>query len=120
MSLGHGDVRSARIAVVSDDLLTGLLDVFAETGWGTMQLPPAEVDEETARLWVGQTAEHAAEFLRNGYTVVLAGETPWAGELERALAGLDAPTLPRVEASAEALRQYAIQPPSTSTFVPET
>jgi uroporphyrinogen-III synthase len=118
--MSHGDVRSTRIAIVPDAVLAGLLDDLEEAGWAVMQLPPAEIDADVARLWVGQTAEQAAEFLRNDYTVVLAGETEWADELDRALADLGAPALTRIEATAEALRQYAIQPPSTSRLTPET
>lgn len=118
--MSHGDVRSARIAVVPDELLPELLDDLEAAEWGTIQLPPAEVGADAARAWIEQTAEHAAEFLRNDYTVVLVGETPWADDLSAALAALGAPDLPRVEATAEALRQYAIQPPSTSRFTPET
>jgi hypothetical protein len=42
--------------------------------------------------------------------VSLAGDGLYGAELEAALGALDVPALP----------QYAIQPPSTSRFVPET
>lgn len=116
----HGDVRSTRIVIVSDEVLTTLLDDLDRSGCGMMQLPPDEIHPETARLWIEQVAEHAAEFLRNGYAVVLLGETPWADELDAALVSLGASPLPRIEASPESVRQYAIQPPSTSRLTPET
>ena len=118
--MSHGDVRSSRIVVVSDEVLTTLLDDLDKSGCGMLQLPPEELPPETARLWIEQVAEHAAEFLRNGYDVVLLGETPWADELDAAVVSLGASPLTRLEASPEALGQYAIQPPSTSRLTPET
>jgi hypothetical protein len=68
-----------------------------------IQLPPAELDSETVRAWLEQVAEHVAEFRRNSYEVVLAGDGLYERELE-----------------ALGLPQYAIQPPSTSRLMPET
>ena len=51
-----------------------------------------------------------AEFVRNGYEVVLVDDGRHGAVLKAALAALD--TAP--------LRQYAIQPPSTSRLTPET
>ena len=118
--MSHGDVRSTRIVVVPDEVLATLLDDLDRTGCGMVQLPPEEVDPETARLWIEQVAEHAAEFLRNDYAVVLLGETAWADDLDAALVSLGASPLPRLEASRESVHQYAIQPPSTSRLTPET
>lgn len=97
------DPRARRVAVVADSLLEPLLDELAAQGYGIIQLPPAGLDHETALAWLEQVAEHVAEFRRNGYEVVLAGDGLYAEEL----AALDLP-------------QYAIQPPSTSRLTPET
>ena len=104
------DPRSRRIAVVADSLLGPLLDELDRDGFGVIQLPPADLDEETVAAWLEQTAEHVAEFRRNEYEVVLADDGLYTAELERALATLGVGPLP----------QYAIQPPSTSRLTPDT
>jgi hypothetical protein len=104
------DPRARRIAVVADSLLEPLLDELEREGFGVIQLPPAGLDAETIGAWLDQTAEHVAEFKRNGYEVVLADDGLYAPELERALATLGVGPLP----------QYAIQPPSTSRLTPDT
>jgi hypothetical protein len=104
------DPRSRRIAVVADSLLEAMLDELGREGFGVIQLPPAGLDPETVNLWLEQTAEHVAEFVRNDYEVVLADDGLHAAQLERAFAALGVPPLP----------QYAIQPPSTSRLTPET
>jgi hypothetical protein len=104
------DPRSRRIAVVADSLLEPLLDELGREGFGVIQLPPPGLDQETVAAWLEQTAEHAAEFLRNGYEVVLADDGLCTAELEQALATLGLSPLP----------QYAIQPPSTSRLTPDT
>jgi hypothetical protein len=118
----RGDARSYRIAVVPDDQLPELLDVLEEQEWGTIQLPPAEVDVATAQLWLEQVAEHVAEFVRNDYAVVLVEGDPRADEFVRALGELGVSPLPTVAGDSVSLReaQYAIQPPSTSRLTPET
>jgi hypothetical protein len=68
-----------------------------------IQLPPSGLDRQAADAWLEQVAEHVAEFRRNDYEVVLAGDGRYAEELE----ALDLP-------------QYAIQPPSTSRLTPDT
>ena len=68
-----------------------------------IQLPPAGLNPETVLAWLEQVAEHVAEFQRNNYEVVLAGDGLYKRELE-----------------ALGLPQYAIQPPSTSRLTPET
>jgi hypothetical protein len=98
------------VAVVADSLLEPLLDELGRDGWGIIQLPPAGLGAETALAWLEQVAEHVAEFRRNDYDVVLADDGHYAAELAAALAALDIRALP----------QYAIQPPSTSMFTPET
>ena len=104
------DPRGRRIAVVADSLLGPLLDELDREGFGVIQLPPAELDRETVAAWLEQTAEHVAEFLRNEYEVVLADDGLYTAELEQALATL----------GVGPLRQYAIQPPSTSRLTPDT
>lgn len=104
------DPRSRRIAVVADSLLEPMLDELSRGGFGVIQLPPAGLDRETVDLWLEQTAEHVAEFLRNDYDVVLADDGLHSAQLERACAALGVDPLP----------QYAIQPPSTSRLTPET
>jgi hypothetical protein len=97
------DPRSRRVAVVADSLLEPLLDELRAQGFGIIQLPPAGLDRETALAWLEPVAEHVAEFRRNDYEVVLAGDGLYADELE--MLGLP---------------QYAIQPPSTSRLIPDT
>jgi hypothetical protein len=116
----RGDVRSFQVAVVADSLLEPLLSMLEEEQWGVIQLPPDNLDAETTAGWLEQVAEHVAEFRRNGYAVVLVDKGRMAEELDAALAELAVPPLPRVTGTREGLRQYAIQPPSTSKFTPET
>jgi hypothetical protein len=104
------DPRSRRIVVVADSLLEPMLDELGREGFGVIQLPPAGLDPETVDLWLEQTAEHVAEFLRNDYEVVLADDGLHTTQLERACSALGVEPLP----------QYAIQPPSTSRLTPET
>jgi hypothetical protein len=104
------DARARRIAVVADSLLEPLLDELRREGFGIVQLPPANLEPETAAAWLEQTAEHVAEFRRNEYEIVLVDDGAYSGELEHALAELGVPPL----------AQYAIQPPSTSRLMPET
>jgi HPt (histidine-containing phosphotransfer) domain-containing protein len=104
------DPRARKIAVVADSLFEQVLDELGRDGFGVIQLPPAGLDPETVAAWLEQTAEHVAEFRRNDYEVVLADDGLFTSELAEALAALGVPALP----------QYAIQPPSTSRFTPET
>jgi hypothetical protein len=65
------DPRGRKIAVVSDAIVNGPgLTVFEREGWGVMQLPPRELDQDASVLWVENLADQVAEFLRHGYTVV--------------------------------------------------
>jgi hypothetical protein len=98
------------VAVVADSLLESVIDELAAAGYGLIQLPPGELDAPTAGAWIEQVAEHVAEFVRNGYEVVLVDDGRHGAVLNAALAALDAAPLP----------QYAIQPPSTSRLTPET
>ena len=104
------DPRSRRVAVVADSLLDALLTELGREGFGIIQLPPADLEPETAAAWLEQTAEHVAEFRRNAYEVVLVDDGAHMETFERALAELGVPPLP----------QYAIQPPSTSRLTPDT
>ena len=99
----NADPRGRRIAVVADSLLEQLMPELQDQGYGIIQLPPAGLSPELVAEWLEQVAEHVQEFVRTGYRVVLADD----GTCGAALAPL-------------ALPQYAIQPPSTSRFVPET
>ena len=105
------DARGRKVAVVADSRLEALLPELVAREYGTIQLPPAGLDDPTRSAWLEQVAEHAAEFLRSGYEVVLAGDGKDEEELAAKLAAL------AVEGP---LPQYAIQPPSTSRFTPET
>lgn len=104
------DPRARRVAVVADSLLATLLPQLHAGGFGTIQLPPADLEPEVTSAWLEQVAEHVAEFVRNDYEVVLAGDGSNEEELRGALGRLGVGPLP----------QYAIQPPSTSKFTPET
>ena len=101
MSAAPPDARGRRVAVVADALLPELLDRLEADGFGVIQLPPAGLDAATRALWLEQVREHVDEFARGGYEVVLADDGGWAAEFPE-------------------LRQYAIQPPSTSRLTPET
>jgi hypothetical protein len=106
----NSDPRGRRIAVVADSLLETLLPQLRDGGFGTIQLPPAGLEPEVTSAWLEQVAEHVAEFVRNDYEVVLAGDGSNEEQLRDALGRLGVGQLP----------QYAIQPPSTSRFTPET
>ena len=97
------DPRGRRIAVVADSLLEQLLPDLQHEGYGIIQLPPTGLPDAVSSEWLEQVAEHVQEFVRTGYEVVLADD------------GSHAPALAKL-----GLPQYAIQPPSTSRFVPET
>ena len=60
-----------------------------------MQLPPAALPPDVAADALAQLAEQVAEYRRNGYEVVLAGDgAPWRAELESALAAVGVEPLP--------------------------
>lgn len=116
----RGDPRSYQVAVVADSLFDDVLPLLESERWGTIQLPPRGLDARTEAEWLEQVAEHVAEFRRNEYAVVLLDDGAWGEKLDGALEQVGAAPLPRADATPEALAQYAIQPPSTSRFVPET
>jgi hypothetical protein len=84
-------------------LLEQLLPELQQQGFGLIQLPPAGLPADVAGERLEHVAEHVQEFVRTGYDLVLADD----GAYGEALVALRLP-------------QYAIQPPSTSRFVPET
>ena len=93
----HGDERSFRVALVADALVNpapGAPDGVAicrDAGWAVMQLPATSYPAGVRASALEQVAEHADEFLRRGYALVLL-TAPADGESEpltRALAVLD-------------------------------
>jgi hypothetical protein len=89
------DARGRKIAVVADSRLDALLPELRAGGFGTIQLPPADLPAEVASDWLEQVAEHVAEFRRNEYEVVLAGDGTNEQELGEKLAELGAAPLPQ-------------------------
>ena len=89
------DPRARKIAVVADDELVALLPELRKARYGLMQLPPASLPPEVAADALAQLAEQVAEYRRNDYEVVLAGDgAPWRAELEAALAAVGVEPLP--------------------------
>ncbi len=88
------DPRSEKVAVVPEADLTDLLPTLRKAGYGLMQLPPADLDPETATEWLSQMAEQVAEYRRNDYEVVLAAPGAWSTHLDVALAQLRLAPLP--------------------------
>jgi hypothetical protein len=88
------DPRARRVAVVADSLFEQLLPELREAGYGVIQLPPAGLPPEVRAEWLEQVAEHVAEFLRNDYEVVLAGDGTNEDELREKLAELGVADLP--------------------------
>ena len=89
------DPRSEKVAVVADDDLVERLPALREAQYGLMQLPPAGLPADAAAAALALLAEQVAEYRRNGYEVVLAGDgAPWRAELESALATVGVEPLP--------------------------
>ena len=89
------DPRARKVAVVADEDLEALLPGLREAAYGVMQLPPASLPPEVAADALAQLAEQVAEYRRNDYEVVLAGDgAPWRAELEAALAAVGVEPLP--------------------------
>ena len=81
------DPRSEKVAVVSEAELVERLPALREAGYGLMQLPAADLSTEIANESLAQLAEQVAEYRRNGYEVVLAGDGGvWRAALVAALA----------------------------------
>jgi hypothetical protein len=89
------DPRGRRIAVVADSRLEALLPELEAGGFGTIQLPPAGLEPDVVSAWLEQVAEHVAEFVRNDYEVVLAGDGRNEEELRAKLSDLGIADLPR-------------------------
>ena len=89
------DPRGRRIAVVADSRLEALLPELQASGYGTIQLPPADLEPDVVSAWLDQVAEHVAEFLRHDYEVVLAGDGATEEELRAKLNELGVADLPR-------------------------
>jgi hypothetical protein len=92
--VSSADPRGRRVAVVADARLVELLPELEAGGWGTIQLPPSGLDAATTSAWLEQVAEHVAEFARNDYEVVLAGDGANEAELNEKLAELGVAPLP--------------------------
>jgi hypothetical protein len=105
------DARGWQVAIVADSLLPDALDVLESEGWGAIQLPPAELETETAQLWLEQVAEHAAEFHRNGYAVVVMSDGLYDRELRDALGAVGIASLPQVEPTRNSLAEHAVPAP---------
>ncbi len=88
------DPREERIALVADSRLGELVLALGANGFGVIQLPPAALDEETAREWLQQTAEQVAEYLRNGYEVCAIRDGIWDEDFAAALASFAVAPLP--------------------------
>ena len=90
------DERGFRVALVADEFVNppadGLdaLAILTDEGWGAMQLPPAWYPEAVAGPLLEQVAEHAEEFARHGYDVVLVGDRAGLDDALRTV-GLEAP-----------------------------
>ncbi len=90
-----GDPRSEKVAVVADALFASSLAGLREEGYGVMQLPAPGLDPAAAAESLQQTAEQVAEYVRNGYEVVLVDDGSWGERLDDALARLGRPPLTR-------------------------
>ena len=120
----HGDERSFRVALVADELVNpqpGAPDGVAichDAGWAVMQLPAASYPAEVRSSALEQVAEHADEFIRRGYALVLLTTPDGSASepLERALALLDRelPPVHSVTSLDETLAFLAAQPAPTA------
>ena len=106
----QSDRRSFRVALVADRFVnppTGGLDAVAvliEAGWGAIQLPADTYPDQVAGPLLEQIAEHAEEFHRRDYDLVLIGDRVG---LDAALAAVGLSRPDRITpASAEELRAF--------------
>jgi hypothetical protein len=79
------DARGRRVAIVADYLVNpgavfyasiagragSVMDVLVADGWGIMKLPPHLLPESVGRPAAATVAGDAADYLKNGYTVVV-------------------------------------------------
>ena len=80
--------------MVADSRFEALLPELRTGGFGTIQLPPPGLPAEVVSEWLEQVAEHVAEFRRNDYEVVLAGDGTNEAELHEKLGELGVAPLP--------------------------
>ena len=104
------DARGFRVALVADEFVNPAADgvdalaILTQEDWGAIQLPPEWYPATIAGPLLEQVAEHAEEFARHGYDVVLVGDR--AG-LDQALQGAGLRTPETVQpASGEELREF--------------
>lgn len=96
----QADARSGRVAVLASVLLNdpppGLepLVVIEAEGWGVLALPAEDYPDAITAPLLEQVAEHAAEFSRHHYVLVLVGHPTDA--LAAALAAYGVGPLPWV------------------------
>lgn len=102
------DARGCRVALVADEFVNpcgdgfDALPVLEEAGWGVIQLAPSWYPEEVARSLLEQAAEHAHEFARHGYQLLIIGEREG---LDQALARLGLQLARLTPTSAHQLRE---------------
>ena len=116
------DRRSFRVALVADRYLNpppGGMDAVAvliDADWGAIQLPADAYSDEVAGPLLEQVAEHAEEFHRRGYDLVVVGDR--AG-LDETLAAVGVPRPDRIQPkSADELRAFLDRrprPPATES-----
>jgi hypothetical protein len=90
----RGDLRSRRVAVVTDSVLNppaggaDHLTPLTEAGWGLMVLPPAGLPADTERATIAAIADQVVTFLDDDYEVALG----WPGDerTERLIEALSA------------------------------
>ena len=85
---------SEKVAVVPEASFLAQLPGLRRSGYGVIQLPPADLNPAVAAEALEQVAEQVAEYRRNAYTVVLACDGAWARELDEALRVWDLGPLP--------------------------
>jgi hypothetical protein len=104
------DERGFRVALVADEFVNPPADgvdalaVLTEEGWGAIQLPPEWYPPTIAGPLLEQVAEHAEEFGRHGYDVVLIGDRAGLGEALQGV-GLEPPKSTR-PSSGDELRAF--------------
>jgi hypothetical protein len=116
------DKRGSRIALVADELVNppadgiDALDVLRDEDWGVIQLPPAWYPADVAAPLLEQIAEHAEEFARHGYQLVLIGKRDGLGDaLDQVRLGLPDAVEP---GSADELRAFLrARPPADPALV---
>lgn len=90
------DPRSEKVAVVPEAQFVALLPELRAAGYGLMQLPPADLVPKTAAEALCQLAEQVAEYRRNDYEIVVAGDGAWCAELDAELGRLGLEPLTRL------------------------